>query len=78
MDVAWNRRAISGDANPAEAVELPETAPPQVRRLPMRHIVARHLQFNTAQLQQRSYNDRTETRFAIRFTVDLSGARPRH
>ena len=48
MDVAWNCRAISGDANTAEEVELQATAPPRVRRLPMRHIVARRVQFGTA------------------------------
>ena len=40
--------AIFSDANTAEAVELQETAPPRERRSPMRHDVARRVQFGTA------------------------------
>ena len=43
VDVAWNCRAISSDANTAVAVELQETAPRRVRRSPMCHTVARYL-----------------------------------
>ena len=44
-------------ANTAEAaVDLEETAPPRKRRPPMRHIVARHLQY----LVLRCHNKRTE------------------
>ena len=38
----------SRDMNTDEAVELPETAPPRERRPPMRHDVARRVQFGTA------------------------------